>query len=486
MHKTREERLRRSVGRFEAEDDVLDECRCGKCDRKRDCCSNKRCPCCCCCYVRCEHVIEVIFISLVATIAISQYLFTPVTFLLAVMSRNVFGPFLLCALALVYIPIVCIRSNDFLVNDRYKLRWTRFRSATFKIALASAALLLLQNLLIVPDALNISHALAGDLDVAAERDDISFASAAFLSLAIYGGSTSTHGSYDAREFVYKSGIREPQSDYSCGWFVREWTPDLKFDLYVPEVTSASPGPFPIIFHVHGGAWRSGYKSMAAWSFEHFLDRGYAIVSSEYSFVCHGFDARDMVEDLSDALAYVRANASKWNLDADRIHMVGDSAGGHLSLLTAYQLVSSSNTSATYVRSVMNNYGPTDLASWSVWWWSGLGQRRCDDADNTSTTGGGLLYTLAGGTCEEEALELISPASQVSVRSPPTVTFIGTVDSMVPFDQATRLHDNLDAAGVKNSIVRAIACEHTPELGYYSVPAQMQRYAMKALFEKTGA
>eukprot|EP00939_MAST-03C_sp_MAST-3C-sp1_P000395 g395.t1 len=324
-----------------------------------------------------------------------------------------------------------------------------------------------------------------DLDVAAEHDDISFASAAFLSLAVYGSSTSTRGSYEPREFVYKTNIKEPKGGYSCGSFVREWSPDLKLDLYVPDVTSASSGPFQIIFHVHGGAWRSGYKSMAAWSFDHFLDRGYAIISSEYSFACHGFDARDMVEDLSDALAYVRANASKWNLDADRIHMVGDSAGGHLSLLTAYQLTSSSNASAAYVRSVMNNYGPTDLASWSVWWWSGLGMSRCDDADNTSTVGGGLLYTLAGGTCEEDALEAVSPVSHVSASSPPTVTFIGTVDSFVPFDQATTLQRSLDAVGVKNSIVRAIACEHTPELGYYSIPAQMQRYAMEALFEKAG-
>ena len=137
------------------------------------------------------------------------------------------------------------------------------------------------------------------------------------------------------------------------------------------------------------------------SFAYFLDRGYAVVSTQYSLVCYGYSALDMQADLTTAFEYVRANATGWGLDGDNIHIVGGSAGGHLALLTAYSL----NSSA--VRSVFNTYGISDIS-------------RMPDAPSctdmgTSGAGNGLLFTLASRSCSQAAMAAISPLNLVSAH-----------------------------------------------------------------------
>ena len=62
------------------------------------------------------------------------------------------------------------------------------------------------------------------------------------------------------------------------------------------------------------------------SFAHFLDRGHAVVSLEYRYACHGATARDMVDDVHDALAFLAAEAGNLGLDLARTTLTGESAG----------------------------------------------------------------------------------------------------------------------------------------------------------------
>ena len=58
-----------------------------------------------------------------------------------------------------------------------------------------------------------------------------------------------------------------------------------------------------------------------------------------------------------------------------------------------------------------------------------------------------------------------------------------MDTMVPYEtQVSELHRVLSEKKVKNSIVRSLASDHVPDLGYYALPAQMQRLAMVSLFD----
>lgn len=111
------------------------------------------------------------------------------------------------------------------------------------------------------------------------------------------------------------------------------------DLYVPP----GNGPFPLVIYIHGGAWKGGSKEgegadMAA----RWLPEGLAVASVDYRF---DKDAPfpGMFGDCIDAVAYLRANADKYHLDARRIGVIGQSAGGHLAGVVA--MVEGSNVYA---------------------------------------------------------------------------------------------------------------------------------------------
>lgn len=101
-----------------------------------------------------------------------------------------------------------------------------------------------------------------------------------------------------------------------------------FDLYLP----AGCGPFPVLVWVHGGAWVSGDKAnpealdRAAYAFS----LGYALVSTNYRLANqYGKGAwPDYPNDVADAIAHIVDNAAELRLDAERISLLGHSAGGH--------------------------------------------------------------------------------------------------------------------------------------------------------------
>ncbi len=101
--------------------------------------------------------------------------------------------------------------------------------------------------------------------------------------------------------------------------------DQLMDVYYPP----TGGPWPGLIFVHGGAWSEGDKQPLA-----FIptDAGYLVVSINYRlYPAHRFPA--MIEDVKTSIRFLRAHAESFNLDTQRIALVGHSAGGHLVALT---------------------------------------------------------------------------------------------------------------------------------------------------------
>jgi len=104
--------------------------------------------------------------------------------------------------------------------------------------------------------------------------------------------------------------------------------ELKLDLFFPRTRKA--GPWPLIMVVHGGGWSEGDK----YGFDLPQARGkYAVASVNYRlFPAFRFPA--MIEDVKLAIRHLRSHAAGYNLDPDRIAILGHSAGGHLAALAA--------------------------------------------------------------------------------------------------------------------------------------------------------
>ncbi|MGA2502443.1 MAG: alpha/beta hydrolase, partial [Tepidisphaeraceae bacterium] len=104
-------------------------------------------------------------------------------------------------------------------------------------------------------------------------------------------------------------------------YVPDGDPAQELDLYLPE--RASDKPLPLVVWVHGGGWRGGSKAGCGVAF--LLSQGYAAASVEYRFSNKAvFPAQ--IQDCQAAIRWLRANARKYNLDAEHIGVGGDSAG----------------------------------------------------------------------------------------------------------------------------------------------------------------
>ena len=103
----------------------------------------------------------------------------------------------------------------------------------------------------------------------------------------------------------------------------------KLDLFVP----IGAKDFPVLIYVHGGAWKSGNKNLYAALGRTFARHGIGTVVINYRLspkVKHPAHA----EDVARAFAWTRANIAKYGGSADRITLMGHSAGGHLASLLA--------------------------------------------------------------------------------------------------------------------------------------------------------
>lgn len=105
---------------------------------------------------------------------------------------------------------------------------------------------------------------------------------------------------------------------------------LKLDAYVPK----GPGPFPAVIIAHGGGWEAGDKvTYVAPLFDPLAKAGFAWFSIDYRLTPQ-YRHQDQIEDLRDAVRFVRAYEKSFRIDPNRIAIIGESASGQMTALLA--------------------------------------------------------------------------------------------------------------------------------------------------------
>lgn len=248
----------------------------------------------------------------------------------------------------------------------------------------------------------------------------------------------------------------PNLEYILGGHERN-----RLDLYLPKDAGQ---PLPVILWVHGGGWVGGDKSGGPAL--RFAQKGYAVALMNYRFSQHAiFPAQ--IQDCKAAVRWLRANASKYGLDADHIGAWGSSAGGHLVALLgttadvkAFEGTGGNQDQSSRVQAVVDWFGPTDFLT--------VG------AKDTRTR-------LLGGDPQKNREKAIkaSPMTYVSKDAAPFLIMHGDLDATVPISQSETFAEALKRAGVEATCVVVKGGKHGGSL--FTNPESMSQ--IEAFFGK---
>jgi acetyl esterase/lipase len=217
---------------------------------------------------------------------------------------------------------------------------------------------------------------------------------------------------------------------------------LELDLYRPA--DASTEARPLLVYVHGGGWRQSHRSRApretrGWErgfFERLTDAGFVVAAPDYRLSGEArFPAQ--VDDVVEALSWLRRHTGDCAVAADRIYVWGASAGGHLAALAGL------GDDAPAVRGVVCWYPVTDLLAL--------------DQDDTDSFEAGLLGGPIGANRDLAAAA--SPVHHVHAAGPPFLLQHGAEDTWVPCDQSVRLAARLREVGVSVELEIVPGADH---------------------------
>ena len=218
-------------------------------------------------------------------------------------------------------------------------------------------------------------------------------------------------------------------------------PAQKMDLFLPV---GFPGPRPGVALIHGGGWQAGDKGFYAPSGRALAALGFVAFSLNYRFTpAARYPAQ--ADDVQRAVRWMRAHAADYQLDPARVGALGDSAGGHLSLILGTQEARDNSDAAlaalsSRVQCVVDFYGPADLTN---------AVPAVPQTDGQKYVAHVLQDLLGGPPQDNLALaRSASPLFSVDAKSAPTLIITGTDDPLVALDQSERLADALHGAGVE--------------------------------------
>jgi pectinesterase len=194
------------------------------------------------------------------------------------------------------------------------------------------------------------------------------------------------------------------------------------DVFYPSVKAKTKRVAIMI--IHGGGWRSGNRTQHYPLAQRLADLGYVCFTPEYRLSTEAlFPAA--VYDLKSALRWIRTNAKKYDVDTNKIVVLGFSAGGELA---AFLGVTNNNSrfegrqcnlkSSSAVQAIVDLDGTLSFVHPE----SGEG----DDSKRTSAA----TYWFGFPKKENPKLwEAASPLTYVSKNTPPTLFINSSVERM---------------------------------------------------------
>jgi acetyl esterase/lipase len=222
--------------------------------------------------------------------------------------------------------------------------------------------------------------------------------------------------------------------------------DLSMDIQIPEPSRKRP----LVIYVTGGGFVQAPKEAARNLRTYVAEAGFVVASIEYRTVRNGANYRDGIADVKSAIRYLRANATKYNIDKDHVAVWGESAGGYLAAMVGVTNgdksfeVGKDLDQSSDVRAVVDKFGPSDISKITSDFDS-----HAKDAFNAPDNPIAKYIAIAPGTHlldTKVAATAANPLTYITSSMPAFLIFHGSRDTLVSPSQTLALHNALVAAG----------------------------------------
>ncbi|CCH88184.1 Esterase/lipase-like protein [Modestobacter italicus] len=222
---------------------------------------------------------------------------------------------------------------------------------------------------------------------------------------------------------------------------------LELDLWVPPAA-----PAPVVVWVHGGAWMAGNRRLLppglrpGQLFEELLAAGLAVATIEYRHAREApFPAQ--LHDAKAAVRWLRQHADELGLDAGRVGIAGESAGGHLAALVGL------TADRPELEGEVGVVGPSSGVDVVVDWYGVSSAETMPEFRLPPEVAAVLpaealvppLDVLLDGV-DAATRAAVSPVAHAHAGAPPFLLQHGTADHVVPYAQSEQLAEALRAVG----------------------------------------
>ena len=199
---------------------------------------------------------------------------------------------------------------------------------------------------------------------------------------------------------------------------------------------------PVIIFVPGGGFISCQIDNKYEGIHRYLVKnGFAVSIIRYHIIGEG-TYPDAVQDIRDAIAWVKENGEEYGLDGDRIYLMGNSGGGYLASLTACM-------EPEDIRAVANYYGLCDIANNKADYEEAAieAHHRPESSDSQFVYG---VYSEKALGEDPKGDEKADPCTYIDGDEPPFIHFHGDEDLLVSPSQSLHLHNSLKEAGIPST------------------------------------
>lgn len=214
---------------------------------------------------------------------------------------------------------------------------------------------------------------------------------------------------------------------------------------------------PAVIFVHGGSWhRSSKEEILEENIypiaQKLVEKNVVVISIDYRLAPDSIFPL-AVEDCKDAIRWVHKESVKYNIDTEKIHIWGISAGGHLALLaglsdhTIFLGEPSLSSFSSKIQSIIAWFAPTDLI---------------ESPENVnSELQNQVLRSFMGNDYKSIPEKYIqaSPTTYLQHNSPDILFMHGDQDTTVPIQQAYRFNQVAKSVNKKITLKIVKGAEH---------------------------